>query len=89
MPTWTSERARIAALKRGIRAGERPPDDPALVEAYRNLHALRLEEHVIKVLATAPRPTDETLQRIAALLTAGSSPDGGDTAMKPMGGGGK
>jgi hypothetical protein len=70
--SWTSERARIAALKRGIRAGERPADDPALTEAYRNLRALRLEEHVAKVVADWPPLTDTQLGRIAALLRSGA-----------------
>ena len=75
MSTWQSERATIAAITRGICAGERPADDPALEEAYRNLHALRLEEHVLKALATAPRPSDEQLQNIAQiLLTGGGAP---------------
>lgn len=71
--SWTSERARIAALKRGIRAGERPADDPALTEAYRNLRALRLEEHVAKVIADWPPLTAAQLDRIAALLRAGGA----------------
>jgi hypothetical protein len=73
MSTWTHERAKIAALTRGIRAGERPADDPELETAYRNLRALRLEKHVRDVLATAPRPSDEQLQRIAAILLAGGA----------------
>jgi hypothetical protein len=71
--SWTSERARVAALERGVRAGERQADDPKLVEARQNLAALRLEEHVRKTLAKAPRPTDEQLARIAALLRAGAA----------------
>lgn len=71
MSTWTHERAKVAALTRGVRAGERPADDPELIEAYQNLHALRLEEHVRKALAAAPRPSDEQLQRIAQILLTG------------------
>jgi cytochrome c553 len=71
LSTWQHERAKIGAITRGIRAGERPADDPELDEAYRNLHALRLEEAVLKALATAPRPSDDQLQSIAALLLAG------------------
>ena len=40
-------------------------DDP------RCLAALQLERHIHKVLAGWPPPTDEQLQRIAALLRAG------------------
>jgi hypothetical protein len=68
MSTWTVERARIAAITRGIRAGERQPDDPQLAEARRNLKALRLEEYVRKVLAEAPPLTDEQKTRLAELL---------------------
>ncbi len=84
MSTWTSERARIAALTRGIRAGERPADDPALAEAYRNLRALRAEEgpaddpaqrralqaeeYIKKTLSKAPPLTDEQRSKLAELL---------------------
>ena len=70
MSTWTSERARVAALKRGIRAGERPADDPALTEAYRNMRALRLEEHVAKVIDGWPPLSDEQCRKVASLLIA-------------------
>lgn len=66
--SWTAERARIAGMTRS-----RPADDPELVEARQNLKALRLEEHVRKVLAEAPRPTEEQLQRIASLLRTGGA----------------
>jgi hypothetical protein len=62
------ERGRIASLTRS-----RKPDDPELVAARQNLKALGLEDHVRKVLASAPRPTDEQLERIAALLRAGGA----------------
>jgi hypothetical protein len=73
MSTWTSERARVAALERSVRAGERPADDPALEEARRNLRALRLEDHVAKVIAGWPPLTDAQVNRIVALLTAGGA----------------
>ncbi|WP_219930992.1 hypothetical protein [Gordonia paraffinivorans] len=56
-------RARIAALSR-----DRSADDPELVDARRDLAATRLEEHVAKVLATAPPLTQEQRGRIASLL---------------------
>jgi hypothetical protein len=59
-------RARIAALSR-----DRQPDDPDLIEARRNLRALRLEEHVAKVVASAPPLTAEQRDRIAAILRGG------------------
>ncbi len=66
--TWQSERARIAGLSS---RPNRSADDPELVEARRNLRALRLEEHVQKVLADAPPLNDEQRNRIAALLRVG------------------
>jgi hypothetical protein len=71
--SWQSERARIAALKRGIRAGERPADDPALTEAYRNLRAGRLEEHVAKVIADWPPLTEQQIEKVVAMLRTGAS----------------
>jgi hypothetical protein len=68
MPSWTSERAKVASLTRS-----REPDDPALVNARRNLRALRLEEHVLRVLSDLPPLTDEQCERIAALLRAGGA----------------
>jgi hypothetical protein len=62
------ERGRIASLSRS-----RLPDDPELVAARRNLLTLGLERHVREVLAAAPRPTDEQLESIAALLRAGAA----------------
>ena len=60
-------RARIAALSR-----DRRPDDPELVDARRSLRAARLEERVNEMLAGWPPLTDEQLDRVAALLRAGS-----------------
>ena len=68
IPTWQSERARIAGLSS---RPNRAPDDPQLVEARLNLRALRLEEHIRKVLADAPPLSDEQRNRIAALLRTG------------------
>lgn len=61
--SWTKERARVASLSRS-----RTPDDPDLVNARRNLRAIRLQEHVAKVVAQAPPLTSEQRDRIAALL---------------------
>lgn len=66
--TWQQERARIAGMSS---RPNRAPDDPELVEARRNLRALKLAEHVQKVLDGAPPLTDEQRERIAALLRAG------------------
>jgi hypothetical protein len=66
--SWTRERAKVASLSRS-----RTADDPELVDARRNMRALRLEDHVTRVLAEAPPLTDEQLGRIAALLRAGDA----------------
>lgn len=71
--SWTSERARIAAISRDIRAGIRPADDPALTEAYRNLRAERLAQHVTKIVTDWPPLSDEQLDRIAGLLRTGGA----------------
>ena len=61
--SWTKERARIASLSRS-----RPADDPEIIEARRNLKALKLSEYVSKVVADAPPLTPEQSSKIAALL---------------------
>jgi hypothetical protein len=66
LATWQQERAKIAGLSRDRRA-----DDPELLDARRNLRALKLEEHVARVVAEAPPLTDEQRERITALLRAG------------------
>lgn len=63
MSTWTAERARLASLTRS-----RSADDPDLIDARRSLKALRLEEHVARIVAEAPPLTAEQRDRIAALL---------------------
>ena len=68
MPSWTSERARVASLSRS-----RTPDDPDLVTARRNLRAARLAEHVTKALADAPPLSNEQRETIARLLVGGAS----------------
>lgn len=62
----TFERAKYAALHRWNQG-----DGPEAEQARRNLAALGLEEHVLKVLAAAPRPSDEQLERIASILLSG------------------
>lgn len=63
MSTWTHYRARVASLSR-----DRAADDPELLEARRNLRAIRLEEHVAQVVAQAPPLSTEQRHRIAQLL---------------------
>jgi predicted negative regulator of RcsB-dependent stress response len=52
----------------------RSADDPELLTAKQNLEAAKIEAAVAKCLASAHRPTDEQLDRIAALLRAGGAP---------------
>jgi hypothetical protein len=66
MASTASQRARIAALTRS-----RPADDPELLGLKRDLKALRLEEHVRRVVDEAPPLTDEQRDRIASLLRLG------------------
>ena len=61
-------RGRIAGLSR-----DRDHDDPELLAARRDLTAIRLHDHVQKVLATAPPLTDEQRARLAGLFTGGAS----------------
>ena len=69
--SWTKERAKIASLSRS-----RSADDPEIIEARRNLKAIRLEEYVLRVISEAPALTAEQSSKIAALLR----PVGADAA---------
>jgi hypothetical protein len=66
LTTWTKVRSELATKSKIL-----PPDHPKLTELRRNLRALRLEEHVAKVLAAWPPLSTEQLDRIAGLLKAG------------------
>ena len=68
MASWTTERARVAALSR-----DRASDDPLLIAARQNLRAARLEDHVARVVAEAPPLTTEQRERIASLLIGGDA----------------
>ena len=63
--SWTVERARIAGMSS---RPNRPPDDPDLLAAKRNLKFLRLLEHIEKVLATDPPLSDEQREQLAAAV---------------------
>jgi hypothetical protein len=67
--SWTKERARVAALTRGVRAGERTQAE--LDEAIRVFKATRVEEYVAKIVEDWPTLTDEQLDRVAGLLRTG------------------
>lgn len=66
--SWTSERARVASLSRS-----RSTDDPALVNARRDLRAARAEEYVRQLVDTAPPLTDAQRDRLALLLRPGAA----------------
>ena len=66
--TWTKARSRLgnAVQKHG-------KDSPQAVEARVEFRALKLEDHVRKVIAEAPPLSDEQKERIAALLRVGGA----------------
>ena len=64
--SWTSERARVASLSRS-----RTADDPALLDARRDLRAARAEEYVRQLVESAPPLTSEQRDRLAVLLRPG------------------
>ena len=63
MESWTTQRARVAALKR-----HRSCDDPDVASAEADLAVTRLEDHVRKVVDSFPSLTDAQRNRLAALL---------------------
>lgn len=69
--SWTAERARVASLTRS-----RTPDDPDLIEAYRNLRAERLELYIKNTVDIAPALTTQQRDRCAVLLRGSAA--GGD-----------
>ncbi len=66
--SWTSERARVASLSRS-----RPDDDPALLDARRDLRAARAEQYVRDLVQSAPPLTPEQRDRLALLLSPGAA----------------
>lgn len=60
---WTHHRAKVAALSR-----DRSPQDPALLDARRNLKASRLEDYIRRTVDEAPPLTSEQRDRLAVLL---------------------
>lgn len=67
--TWTHERAVVAGLKR-----RRAEDDPEVVEAVRALQQARLDEHIERLVASAPPLSEAQRSRLAVLLR--SNPGG-------------
>jgi hypothetical protein len=69
------ERARKARLTQSY-----PPDHPKIVEADRNIAALRLEEYIAKTLAEAPELSDEQRSKLAELIKPVRVAGAGDAA---------
>ena len=67
-PAVARPRAVAGALSR-----YRPPDDPELLAAKRDLAAEMLAEHVERVVRGLGPLTDEQTRRIAQLLQAGAA----------------
>jgi hypothetical protein len=70
-PALAHRRGRFAALSRAVKNGERPSDDPDFIAAGHDLAYEGLAEHAARVVAQWPTPTNEQLQRVAAILRAG------------------
>ena len=71
MAALSPERAHLRAQKAAYGKHDYPSDHPKVVEADRDLAALKLEDYIGKVLAAAPPLNDEQRTRIAALLRVG------------------
>jgi hypothetical protein len=66
-PAAAHHRAKIASISRCIAAGERPPDDPGLLDAKRGLAAAKIHDFIDRVLAGADL-TDEQRTALAEQL---------------------
>jgi hypothetical protein len=64
----TTARAKIGALSRCIKNGERQPDDPEYLAAKRDLAATSIEEYIERTIAKAPPLTAEQSTQLAELL---------------------
>lgn len=68
MSTWTKSRSELANLSK-----KHPPSSPEIQEKRLELRALKLEDHVRRVISEAPPLTEAQRQRIADLLRAGGA----------------
>lgn len=66
---WTHHRARVAALARNGHGA----DDPAVIDARRDLRAERLADHIRRVVDAAPPLTAEQRDRLAFLIRGGEA----------------
>lgn len=65
-PAVAHHRARVAAMSRAVRNGERPAAD--LDRAKRDFNAAKIADYIRRALAEAPPLTDEQRVRLADLL---------------------
>jgi hypothetical protein len=72
MSDWTHHRDRVAALSR-----DRAADDPELLDARRDLRAALLEDHIRRLVDSAPPLPTDVRDRLAVLLRPARS-EGGD-----------
>jgi hypothetical protein len=75
-PHVSKARARVAAMTRAVRAGERTQAE--LADAKRNLAAANIAAYIEKQVARAPEFTTEQVDHLHALLEpvrAGGAPD--------------
>lgn len=70
-PEVSKTRARVGALARAVKYGERSQAD--LDEAKREHKDARTEDFIRKALAQAPPLSDEAAQRIVGLLLTGGA----------------
>lgn len=67
-PEAAHYRARVAGLKRAIRAGERPAECPELVDAQRDLRTAKTAAYIRKIVDAAPPLTDQQRTELAEIL---------------------
>ena len=77
MPGYPPAHIASARAKLGALVRHRPPDDPELADARRELIAANLEDQVRKAVAKAPPLTESQLTRLTAILRG----DGGADAL--------
>lgn len=75
-PAAAHHRGRLAGLKRAIRNGERPADDPEVTEAERDYAATRLADYARELVAKWPPMSNEQIETVANILRSGAP--GGD-----------
>jgi hypothetical protein len=67
-PAVAHNRARIAGLRRCIKAGEITADDPRLADAQRGLAFAKTADYIERVVKAAPPLTREQIDQLHVLL---------------------